>query len=163
MRTAALIFTAIFFSFYACSGNKQDDISHRNSNDLQQKSVDSYKPGLGQFMSGIQAHHAKLWFAGINKNWKLADYEIGEIMESFDDVKKYCSDRDEVKFLYLIDPALDTLSHAIRAQDTLRFRSGFTFLTNTCNNCHRSVNYGFNVVKIPASPPFSNQDFTPSK
>ena len=35
-------------------------------------------PGFEEFMSNIQAHHAKLWFAGQNHNWKLADFEIHE-------------------------------------------------------------------------------------
>ena len=40
---------------------------------------EKYRPGLGEIMSGIQTHHAKLWFAGINENWKLADYEVKEL------------------------------------------------------------------------------------
>ena len=48
------------------------------SNQLQEIK-EKYRPGLGEIMSGIQTHHAKLWFAGINENWKLAAYEIKEI------------------------------------------------------------------------------------
>ncbi|HVX51453.1 MAG TPA: hypothetical protein VHB48_14915, partial [Chitinophagaceae bacterium] len=41
--------------------------------DSLQKQLDSaYKPGLGEFMGGIQMHHAKLYFAGQSGNWKLA-------------------------------------------------------------------------------------------
>ena len=36
-------------------------------------------------------------------------------------------------------------------------------LTNTCNSCHRATEFEFNVVKIPDTPPFSNQDFKISK
>ena len=39
-------------------------------------------------MSGIQVHHEKLWFAGTAKNWRLADFEIHEIMEAVDDIAK---------------------------------------------------------------------------
>jgi len=51
----------------------------------------SYKPGFGEFMGGIQVHHEKLWFAGTNQNWKLAGFEIHEIKESMDDIRKYCT------------------------------------------------------------------------
>ena len=48
---------------------------------LQHKLDSTYKPGFGEFMSSIQVHHNKLWFAGTNNNWKLADFEITEIKE----------------------------------------------------------------------------------
>ena len=38
-------------------------------------------------MGGIQTHHAKLWFAGINDNWKLAQYEIDEFKERFEQAR----------------------------------------------------------------------------
>ena len=39
-------------------------------------------------MGGIQTHHAKLWFAGLNNNWKLAEYEIDEIKERFEQAQE---------------------------------------------------------------------------
>src|SRR5215469_11885844 len=63
---------------------------------LQQQLRNVYAPGLGEFMSGIQVHHEKLWFAGRAENWKLAEFEIGEMQEAVDDIKKYCTDRPEV-------------------------------------------------------------------
>lgn len=126
---------------------------------LEQKINDGYKPGFGEFMSGIQVHHAKLWFAGTNENWELADFEIHEIMESVDDIKKYETDRIESKSIPMIEPALDSVSAAIQNKNMIQFKNSFVLLTNTCNNCHKAVNYSFNDVKIPDSPPFSNQVF----
>jgi hypothetical protein len=126
---------------------------------LEQKLNDSYKPGFGEFMSSIQAHHSKLWFAGQNKNWKLADFEIHEIMESIDDIRKYETDRKETALIQMINPAIDSVSQAIKQQNPVLFKTSFTLLTNTCNACHRAANFEFNVVKIPESLPFSNQDF----
>ncbi len=34
-----------------------------------------YQPGMGELMTTIQLHHAKLWFAGKNANWALAAYD----------------------------------------------------------------------------------------
>src|SRR5882762_577321 len=42
-----------------------------------------YKPGMGEIMSNIQLHHAKLWFAGENKNWPLAEYNESLIESAF--------------------------------------------------------------------------------
>ncbi|HEY6977642.1 MAG TPA: hypothetical protein VH396_15195, partial [Chitinophagaceae bacterium] len=107
----------------------------------------------------IQVHHAKLWFAGKNNNWKLADFEIHEIMEAVEDIRHYNREREEVKELPMLQPALDSVSNAINKQDKNLFNKDFIILTNTCNNCHRAVHYEFNMVKIPETAPYSNQEF----
>ena len=127
---------------------------------LEKKLADTYKPGFGEFMSSIQVHHAKLWFAGKNKNWALADFEIHEIMEALDGIKKYETERKESEQVVMLNPALDSINAAIAKKDTTRFNSSFILLTNTCNNCHHAVKFEFNVVTIPDKPPFSNQIFT---
>ena len=89
-------------------------------------------------MMGIQVHHAKIWFAGKNKNWDLADFELGEIKETLEDVKKYCTDRPEVKSLPIIYPALDSLNNAIKAKNPKQFEQSFVLLTSSCNSCHKT-------------------------
>ena len=126
---------------------------------LEQRLSESYKPGFGEFMFGIQLHHAKLWFAGLNENWRLADFEIHEIMELTEDIQKYQAERKESKMITLLNPALDSVNAAIGQKNLNNFKSSFILLTNTCNNCHKAVNYEFNIVKIPDSPPLSNQVF----
>lgn len=126
---------------------------------LQKKLNDTYKPGLGEFMSGIQVHHAKLWFAGRSANWQLAGFEIDEIRESVDDIKKFCTDRPEVASLEMIGPALDSVASAIAHENSIGFTNGFVLLTQTCNTCHKATQHAFNVIRIPDTPPFSNQVF----
>jgi hypothetical protein len=48
-------------------------------------------------MSSIQVHHAKLWFAGQNQNWELADFEMHEIAGIDDAIKEYQSEREGIK------------------------------------------------------------------
>jgi len=126
-----------------------------------QELKDKYRPGLGEYMIGIQLHHSKLWFAGINNNWKLADYEIGEIKESFESIKEVETDRPEVKTIGMIAPPLDSLQKAITEKDEPSFRKNFELLTATCNNCHTANKFEFNVIVTPATPPVTNQDFIP--
>jgi hypothetical protein len=140
-------------------------ISCGNSNKQEQQADnkmmgDMYKPGFGEFMTYIQIHHAKLWFAGKNKNWKLADFELNEITETVEAIKKYEQDREETKVLPILEPPVDSLRSAIKKQDLKLFSENFTALTNACNSCHKAVKFEFNVVKIPENPPFSNQDFS---
>jgi len=128
---------------------------------LQNDLSRTYKPGLGDFMSGIQLHHAKLWFAGQNENWPLADFEVHEIQESIDDIRQFCKDRTEVKALGMILAPLDSVNTAIQKRNLSEFKNSFYSLTNTCNTCHKATNHGFNVVVVPNNLPVVNQDFRP--
>jgi len=155
-----LSFALLFLAFTACnrSGNQSKQLQARIDS-LQQQLDNTYKPGFGEFMAGIQVHHAKLWFAGINTNWELADFEIHEIREAIDGLQKFQSGRKEVSSLPILNPALDSLNASIQEKNLVQFKSSYVLLTNTCNNCHKDVDYPFNDVKIPETPPFSNQVF----
>lgn len=141
-----------------------------NSKDLQNR-IDSletrlentYKPGFGEFMSSIQAHHSKLWFAGQNENWKLADFEVHEIIEAVEDIQKFLPERKESPIIAMINPALDSINRAIEQKNPAQFKRSYAMLTNTCNNCHQETEFEFNVVKIPDTQPFSNQEFKITK
>jgi len=160
----AIIFFAIIAVLASCSGqNDNSDKLQAQVDSLQKKLNTAYKPGLGEFMLGIQEHHAKLWFAGINKNWELADFEVHEIGETLDDIKQYCTNRPEVKSIGIIDPAISSINAAIKQKDLVAFKKGFADLTANCNNCHQDNQHGFNVIIIPGSAPVSNQEFTLAK
>jgi len=126
---------------------------------LQRELRNSYRPGLGEFMSGIQVHHAKLWFAGQAGNWKLSDFETKEIRETIDDIQAWCKDRPEVVNIPILTPPLDSIDAAVRNRSIAQFKSGFVLLTNTCNTCHQATKHAFNVIQIPSTPPFTNQVF----
>lgn len=154
--------TAIILAIEIFGCNNQVDriqILQKQIDSLQKKLDNAYKPGLGEFMSGIQMHHIKLWFAGQDQNWNLAQFEIDEIKESLTGIKKYCSDRPETQSIGMIEPALDSISNAIQRKDQVLFKTGYTLLTSTCNNCHQATKHEFNVIKIPDSPAFSDQEF----
>jgi hypothetical protein len=153
-----MLIVILVVTFTACT-NSNTTILQAKIDSLNQQVAQAYKPGLGEFMSGIQVHHAKLYFAGKNQNWKLADFEMGEIKEAVDDIKKYCTDRPEVKSLSILYPALDSVNNAIKEKSLHSFETSFLFLTNSCNSCHKNTNHGFNVIKVPDTPPFNNQDF----
>jgi hypothetical protein len=154
---ALLCSLLLIFSCNEKSNNNQQLQARVDS--LEKKLATIYRPGLGEFMSGIQVHHAKLWFAGQNQNWQLADFELHEIMEALDDIKTFNTDRPEIKSLQMIYAPLDSLNKSVQQKNLSSFKSNFTLLTTTCNNCHRDTDHSFNVIRIPDTPPFSNQDF----
>ena len=153
----------VFLVFYLISCNQQQEseriVLQNQIDSLRSRLDSSYSPGLGEFMLSIQMHHAKIWFAGKNGNWDLANFEIDEIRETIGDINKYCTDRPEISSLPMIDQPLDSLKLAITKKNIEAFKSSFILLTNTCNNCHKVTKHGFNVIKIPDIPPVPNQLF----
>jgi hypothetical protein len=154
-----LLIISLLIIFASCSQQANTSALQAQVDSLNTKLAQTYKPGLGEFMMGIQVHHAKIWFAGKNQNWKLADFEIGEIKETLEDVKRYCTDRPEIKSLPILYPALDSVTNAIKTKKPKEFEKSFMLLTNSCNSCHKSTNHEFNVIKVPDTPPFTNQEF----
>lgn len=160
MKIVLIAGIIIIISIFSCKlAPNNEQALQKRIDSLENKLANTYKPGFGEFMSGIQAHHAKLWYAGQNQNWKLADFEVHEIMELIQDIKTYETERKESKEIDMIDPVLDSVNNAIQQKNPIQFRSSFILLTNTCNDCHKAVKFNFNVVKIPDFQQFSNQDF----
>ncbi len=157
-----IVFFFLTIGMFGCTQQTGQTKALQNRVDsLESKLADTYKPGFGDLMSRIQVHHNKLWFAGQNQNWQLADFEVHEITEAINDIRKYQAQRKESQMIGMILPALDSVNTAIQQKNSALFKNSYIFLTNTCNNCHRAADFEFNVVKIPDSPPFSNQDFKP--
>jgi len=158
-----MVLTALLF-LTACSQQENSTQQLQAQIDsLQHKLDNTYKPGFGEFMSSIQVHHNKLWFAGTNDNWKLADFEINEIKESLADIKAYCTDRPETNSIGMIDQPLQNVSNAIQQKSSTEFKSSYMILTSTCNSCHQATQQEFNIITVPATPPYSNQEFKPKQ
>src|SRR5437764_2443466 len=134
----ALLFI-VLLGIFGCNQSTVDKQLLQNRIDSLEKN--NYKPGFGEFMTNIQIHHAKLWFAGINENWNLADFEIGEIKESLEAITKYETERKESRVLSMIYPAIDSVNNSIQLKNVSSFKKNFILLTTTCNNCHKSVNF----------------------
>lgn len=162
MKEIALI--TLIFGFIACNQQSDNTIALQNRIDsLEHKLKNTYKPGFGDFMSSIQAHHYKLWFAGQYENWDLADFEVHEITETIEDLQEFHSDRKEGQLIDMIFPPLDSVSFAIKKENPELFKRSYDLLSTTCNDCHRATEVEFNVVKTPDSSPYGNQEFKPIK
>lgn len=131
----------------------------------QRKPAEAYVPGLGEIMSATQMRHTKLWYAGQAGNWPLADYELDELQEGFDDAVKYHPTHKDAPLPIsellpkVMDEPLKDLKAAISAKDSVKFPAAFDALTGACNSCHQGENFGFNVVMRPTANPYSNQNF----
>jgi hypothetical protein len=132
-----------------------------------QPAKEPYEPGLGEFMTATQLRHAKLWFAGRNRNWKLAAYEVDEIKEGLQDAAKFHATVDGIPVAEMIksilDPRLEGIEKAVDARNGAQFVSAFDALTEGCNSCHTKAGKPFIRIQRPSESPLSNQNFAPAK
>jgi hypothetical protein len=126
-----------------------------------------FVPGLGELMSLQQMRHVKLWLAAQAGNWELADYEIDELGEGFDDIVKFhpthkdspVAPKDAIP--RMVTQPLADVRTAIGRKDGAAFTQAYDALTAACNNCHQATNFGFNRVQRPDANPYPNQVFAP--
>ena len=131
-------------------------------NQAQQPSAspqdESYQPSVSDIMAHQQERHIKLWFAGHAGNWPLADYELGELSDGFDDIGKMFGG-DIVK--QHVGGPLDALQKAVDDKDSAAFAVAYDKLSAGCNACHHTLDHAFIVIARPALQPFSDQMFGP--
>jgi hypothetical protein len=117
-------------------------------------------PGLGEIMVLQQMRHIKLWFAGSAANWPLADYEIDQLGDGFDDATKLLGG-DIVR--QHVGEAMSELKKSIDSKNSAAFAIAFDKLSAGCTACHTTLDHGFIVIQRPRLLPYSNQDFAPLK
>jgi hypothetical protein len=133
----------------------------------QAQPKEPFTPGLGEIMTLQQMRHLKLWFAGQAGNWPLADYELDELKEGYEDIVKYFPTKDDVPTgpmaSAIIEKEVADLNKAIAAKNAKQFTAAFEKLTASCNACHQSSKKPFIVVQRPTANPYANQSFAPRK
>jgi hypothetical protein len=117
-------------------------------------------PGLGEIMTLQQLRHIKLWFAGQAGNWPLAEYEIGELEEGFDDVNKLLGGDTVDK---QVGAPMKALEKIVENKDHAGFAAAFDGLSAGCNSCHHLLDHAFIAIQRPTLLPYSDQSFAPHK
>jgi hypothetical protein len=119
-----------------------------------------YQPSLSDVMAKQQERHIKLWFAGHAGNWPLADYEIGELSDGFDDVSKLLGGGLVKQH---VGAPLDALQKAVDSKDAAAFATAYDRLSAGCNACHHALDHAFIAIARPTVLPYSDQVFSPQK
>jgi hypothetical protein len=117
-------------------------------------------PKISDIMAQQQRRHIKLWFAGRSGNWPLADYEIDELKDGFEEVNEQFGGDTVEK---AVGAPIAAVEKAIEAKDRAAFTSAFDKLTAGCNGCHRLLDHSFIIIQRPTLLPYSDQSFAPQK
>ncbi len=114
-------------------------------------------------MGYYQHFSHKLWLAGKNQNWELADFythELEEVSEKLiegnvihDDYN--LSNLSEAIFL----PKIEKLEQAIRQKDEVLFNESYMLMIGSCNLCHNTTKHDFIKITVPNDSAVWNQQF----
>jgi hypothetical protein len=123
-------------------------------------------PGLGEYMTTIQLHAGKLWFAAKALNWELAGYELDELKETMEAAKALNAEKNGVKISGVLDSVLQTqvaqLAGSIKRKDQTEFQKSYNETLSACNGCHTEAGFKFIHIVRPSAPPVTNQKWEPS-
>jgi hypothetical protein len=118
-------------------------------------------PGLGEYMTTIQLHAGKLWFAVKASNWGLAKYELDELKETMEAAKGLNVEKNGVKISDVLDSVLQTqvaqLAESIKRKSESEFLKSYDETLSACNGCHTEAGYKFIHIVRPSAPPVTNQ------
>lgn len=155
-----LLITSFIFIGIACQPNHQPD-EHMDGDEYYMDTVP-----LIYHMSFMQRYSAKLYFAGMEENWGLADiyaHEIEEIAETIVD-GNHMDDGIDVSGLLesILPPQIEQIESAIDSKDKNLFEKNYQTMIQTCNQCHQASDYGLVQITVPKNNPF-NQNFSAPK
>jgi hypothetical protein len=118
-------------------------------------------PGLGEYMTTIQLHAGKLWFAARASNWELAEYELDELKETMEAAKALNAEKNGVKISGVLDSVLQTqvsqLAASIKRKSPAEFQKLYDETLSACNGCHTEAGFKFIHIVRPSAPPVTNQ------
>ena len=127
-----------------------------------------YNPGVGDLMNLIvQPHHAKLWLAGHEGNWVLAEYEIHELKSALANVAKtrpvyrQKSVADSIEMFE--SGGLAAMEEVIHERNAAKFVDAYATINAGCNACHTSLGQSQVVIRTPEQATYPDQEFRPQK
>ena len=125
-----------------------------------------FKPAMDDLMTMlIQPRHIKLYYAGQQKNWTLAAFELNEMVGALrrigQTIPKYRNFSVDATVGSIFAPKIQAMNAAIQSKNSQQFTSAYGELTEACNTCHQGMEHDFLVIKVPDAPFFPDQDFRP--
>jgi hypothetical protein len=161
------ILTLFVVSQFLWTSSVKQDFDHmKDSVDVLNLVVDSLRaqvPGLGEYMTTIQLHAAKLWFASQASNWKLAQYELDELIEAMEAAESLHAKRKDVDISVVLRSVrltqIPLLEQSLEKKNIHAFGDAYKQTLVACNGCHRPAGYEFIHIVIPNREPVTNQQW----
>lgn len=127
----------------------------------QKKEYESY-PVL-ETMGYYQRFSHKLWLAGTNENWELADFYAHELEEVTERLIEGDLIHDDYNLSNLSEslflPKIGKVEEAIKDRNVVLFREHYELMLSGCNLCHQTTKHAFIKISVPTDTTAFNQVF----
>ena len=114
-------------------------------------------------MGYYQRFSHKLYLAGKNNNWELADFYTHELEEVSEELINADVIHDDYNLSNLSEsmllPKIEQVEGAIRKQDQVLFLENYELMISACNLCHQSTKHDFIQITVPNDSTVWNQKF----
>jgi hypothetical protein len=147
-----LLFSIIALGLLGCDQQREQETVQGNwikgSQSDQITTIEKQFRGFDKAMIETGYRYQELYWAGKDKNWEYADYQLDKIKVAIE----YGLERRPKRaksaehFLKLVLPEM---KKAIKSKDTALFNKEFKTMTINCNNCHSMEKVPFFTVKLP--------------
>lgn len=146
---------------------QQQQVPQTAPNNAQAAPPD-YRPSIADLMVlGVQPRHIKIALGLHQQNWAYAAYETNELRNVLNRITRAVPQIDRrfdtaAMIQSTITVPLQDLADAIKAKDMDRSTAAYAAVTASCTVCHKAVNHGVIIIKVPQSDFYPDQDFQPS-
>lgn len=124
------------------------------AHDASAPSVPRFEVSYGSAMADIARRFETLGRAQLGRRYPLAEYELGEIEETFEDTLPHASPPKEGHPEVLPDlrrsfvtTTLPALRRDLATRDAKTIAAGFSRTASACNACHEASGHGF--LQVP--------------
>lgn len=114
----------------------------------QIKTIEKQFRGFDNAMVETGYRYQELYWAGQDKNWEYADYQLEKIKIAIENGLERRPKRAQ-SAEHFLNYVLPEIQKSIQSENTVIFNKGFQTLTVNCNSCHALEKVPFFNVQIP--------------
>lgn len=164
-----LAFTLLLLICVVILFAKLNDLKKENLELIKLQAAPTMSDGesfeIAQYMSSIQVHFSKLYFAGKSQNQELAAFYLHELEESFEKIveENVVDEGHNISAFakqFGLNP-VELMHETVESEGLIKFDQDYENLINNCNSCHNITDHEFIQIIVPKTPPFDNQSFEP--
>jgi hypothetical protein len=129
------------------------------------EALEAAMPGVGDLMSNVQLHFAKLYYGARAGNWDLATFELQELEENLEKAVRLRPEENGVRLKEIYGAfkgtELEAMKRAAVSKDPASFERAYRQSVTVCNSCHAATGRPFLTITLPSGPPVTNQLWKP--
>ncbi len=142
----------LFGTFIHAKNTKDIVVPTKHNKNLTIEDIAEIQPGLGSIMIEFGHRFYITYYAAKAGNWKLAEYEIEELMEA-QEIAEVTRPKYKKQLKDFEDDYLEKLKDATEDKNFTKFEKLYTKTTKACNRCHVANKHPYIKYQLPKEAP----------